>query len=96
MVGGASVNEMSLTELEGEGDEEVVLAVEGGVSWWAGLLLCEGAGPVVEENRCSGGSEVRVESQASRSTRRSSKEPNSSVTSSPTPSIRAIAHSNAH
>ncbi len=96
-MGGASVRELSLTELEGEedDDEEVALVEDRGVSWWVGLLLSEGAGPVVEVNRCSGGSEVRVEIQASSSTRRSSSEPNSSVTSSPTPSIRAIAHGNA-
>lgn len=92
MVGGPSVRELSLTDPD-EDDEEV-LVEEGGVSCWAGLLS-EGAGPEVEVNRCSGGSEVRVEIQASSSTRRSSREANSSVTSSPTPSIRAIAHGNA-
>lgn len=88
-MGGASV-----TELEDEGDDDEE-EEEGCVSWWAGPVLVEGAGPVEEVNRCSGGSEVRVEVQASSSTRRSSRAPNSSVTSSPTPSIRAIAHGNA-
>ena len=89
---GASVRELSLTELEG--DEEEVLAV-GGVSWWMVPVLSEGVGSAAEVNRCSGGSEVWVEIQASSSTMRSSREPNSSVTSSPTPSIRAIAPGNA-
>lgn len=95
---GTSVRELSLIELEGEGEEtEVVLAEEdGGVSWCAGMLRGGGAEPVAEVNRCSGGSEVQVEIQARSSTRRSSREPNSTVTSSPTPSIRAIAHGNAH
>lgn len=90
---GASVGELSLTELESDDDDG---EEEGGVSWWVGLVLNEGAGPVAGANRGSGGSGVRVEIQASNSTVSSSREPNSSVTSSPTPSIRAIAHGNAH
>lgn len=91
-LGGASVRELSLTELAGEeDDEEAVLVEDRGFSCWAELLLSKGAGPVAEVNRCSGGSEVLVEIQASSRTRRSSRKPKSSVTSSPTPSIRAIA-----
>lgn len=94
----ASEGELSLTELEGDDEEEDDDGgeEEGCVSWWAGLVLNEGAGPVVDVNRCSGGSGVRVEIQASSSTVSSNSEPNSSVTSSPTPSIRAIAQGNAH
>lgn len=61
---------------------------EKGVSCWACPGLCKGEEPV---NRCSGGSDVRVEIQASSSTVSSSRAANSSVTSSPTPSISAIA-----
>lgn len=60
------------------------------MSWWAGIISTEGAGLAVDANRCCGGSGVRVEIQASSSTISNSREPNSRVTSSPTPSIRAI------
>lgn len=96
VLGGTSAWELSLTELleEEEEEEGAVSADDKRLSCWAGLFPSEGVGDVAETNRCSGGSEVRVEIHASRRTRSSSRIPNSSVTSSPTPSIRAIGHDN--
>lgn len=79
---------------EEEEDEPDVSTEDKRLSRWAGLLPSKGAGAVAETNRCSGGSEVPVEIHASRRMRSSSSTPNSSVTSSPTPSIRAIDHEN--
>lgn len=92
-MGGASDEEPSLAVADDE--KALLLAEERGVSCGEGAVLSEGAGPVEEVNRCSGGSAVLVEIQASSSTISSSRELKSSVTSSPTPSIRAIAHGNA-
>lgn len=94
--GEASVRDRSvLSPTELEGDEEVSLEEEGGVSRGEVPVFSAEAGPAEGLNRCSGSSVVRVELQASSSTRRRSSKQKSRVTSSPTPSISAIAHSHA-
>lgn len=99
VVGGASDGTLSFTELAaededdvGEKDKELLLVEDRGVSCGAETVPSVGGGSVEALNRCSGGSEVWVEIHASSNTNNTSSEPKSSVTSSPTPSIRAIAH----
>lgn len=86
-MGAASVSGLPLTGPEAK-DEVGSENVEDTSCW------TEEEEPGAEANRCSGGSEVRVEIQASSSTRMRRRALKSRVTSSPIPSIRAISFSN--